>query len=73
MIDLLSGPPVANVAPATTSSKRSAPEPADDDLMIVPSTSWKKPKKKTHSLVKFTTEGCDALLLPSPSHDHQVL
>ncbi|XP_034250356.1 DNA repair and recombination protein RAD54B-like isoform X2 [Thrips palmi] len=69
LIDLLSGPVINNeVVPTTTSSKRAASEPADD----LPSTSWKKPKKKTtHSLVKFTTEGCDALVLPSPSNDHQ--
>lgn len=66
LIDLLSGT-VANDIPAT-SSKRPASDPADN----LATTSWKKPKKKsTNSLVRFTTEGCDALVLPSPSNDHQ--
>ena len=67
LIDLLSGP---DVKKQPSSSKRPAPEAADE----LPQSSWKKPKKKpSSSLIKFTTEGCDPLVLPTPSNDHQVL
>ncbi|KAJ1529567.1 hypothetical protein ONE63_006338 [Megalurothrips usitatus] len=71
LIDLLSGPApnaVGDVNVGASSSKRPASEPPED----LPQVSWKKPKKKPSSgLVKFTTEGCEPFVLPTPSHDHQ--
>ncbi|KAK3908132.1 DNA repair and recombination protein RAD54B [Frankliniella fusca] len=72
LVDLLSGPPKthanSSVLPGPSSSKRCASELSDSP----PQASWKKPKKKpNNALIKFTTEGYDTLILPSPSHDHQ--
>lgn len=72
LVDLLSGPDAtqtsSSLLPGPSSSKRPASELTDSPAP----TSWKKPKKKrSNSLIKFSTEGCDPLILPAPSHDHQ--